>query len=121
MSLRLYLDDCSFAHELRRLLREAGHDVETAADVVPPLTGKADLAHWRHAKAVGRAIVTRNPKDFESLHALDPEHLGVIAIYLDNDPTRDMSHRDVVRAIANLEATGVTIAGGFWPLNSYRW
>ena len=121
MSLRLYLDDCSFSHELRRLLREAGHDVEIPADVVPPLTGKADLAHWLHAKAAARAIVTRNPKDFEPLHAQDPEHFGVIAIYLDNDPMRDMSHRDVVRAIANLESTGVPSARGFWPLNAYRW
>ena len=121
MSLRLYLDDCVFSYELRRLLLEAGHDVETPADVVPPLTGKTDLAHWLPAKAVGRAILTRNPKDFEALHTQDPAHSGVLAIYLDNDPTRDMHHRDVVRAIANLEATGVTIAGGFWSLNSYRW
>jgi len=121
LSLRLYLDDCVFSHELRRLLREAGHDVQTPADVVPPLTGRNDLVHWLYTKAVGRVILTRNPKDFETLLSRDPAHPGVLAIYLDNDPTRDMTHRDVVRAIANLEATGVTIAGGFWPLNSYRW
>ena len=118
MSLRLYLDDCAFSHELRRLLREAGHDVETPADVVPPLTGKTDLTLWLHAKAVERVILTRNPRDFEALHAQDPGHSGVLAIYLDTDLTRDMSHRNVARAIANLESTDVTIARWFWPLNA---
>jgi len=28
---------------------------------------------------------------------------------------------DTVAAIANLERTGVEIAGGFWVLNAYRW
>jgi hypothetical protein len=32
-----------------------------------------------------------------------------------------MSYRQIVQAIANLESTGVTIAEGFWILNTYRW
>lgn len=43
------------------------------------------------------------------------------AVYMDNDRTRDMTDGEVVRAIANLEATGVTLTSGFWPLNNYRW
>ena len=42
-------------------------------------------------------------------------------VYQDNDPARDMSYREIIQAIANLESTDVTIAGGFWPLNVYRW
>ena len=32
-----------------------------------------------------------------------------------------MSYRQIVQAISNLESTGVTVAGGFWSLNAYRW
>ena len=28
---------------------------------------------------------------------------------------------ELVSAIANLEQTGVDIAGGFWSLNAYQW
>lgn len=121
MSLALYLDDCAFSHELKRLLLEAGHDVQVPADVHPPLTGENDAVHFAHAKAVGRAILTLNPRDFKELHDQDPDHSGILAVYQDNDPAKDMSYRQIVRAIANLESTGVTIAGGFWSLNAYRW
>ena len=41
--------------------------------------------------------------------------------YQDNDSSRDMTPAAIVQAITNLEQTGVTIAGGFWNLNAYRW
>ncbi len=121
MRLRLYLDECAFSYSLRRFLIEAGHDVQIPADVCPPLTGADDAAHFAHATHTDRVIITFNPDDFKRLHRRFPRHAGIFAVYLDNDRTRDMSDRDIVRAIANLEATGVTIAGGFWPLNNYRW
>ncbi len=31
------------------------------------------------------------------------------------------SYADIVDALANLERTGVEVAGGFWVLNAYRW
>ena len=121
MSLTLYLDDCAFSHKLKRLLLEAGHDVEVPADAHPLLTGADDADHLVHAQAAGRAILTLNPRDFRELHDQDSDHAGIIAVYQDNDPTRDMNYRQIVQAIANLESTGVVIAGGFWSLNAYRW
>ncbi|HEX9925457.1 MAG TPA: DUF5615 family PIN-like protein [Anaerolineae bacterium] len=121
MSLKIYLDDCAFAHRLRQLLLEAGHDVQVPAEVDPPLTGASDEIHFAHAQTVDRIILTLNPKDFLSLHQKSPHSPGIFAIYQDNDPTRDMSYADIVKAIANLEDTGVPIAGGFWSLNAYRW
>jgi len=121
LSLALYLDDCAFSHELRRLLLRAGHDVETPADVHPPLTGEDDATHFAHAKAVGCAILTLNPRDFKELHDQDPDHPGILAVYQDNDPVKDMNYRQIVQAISNLESTSVSIAGGFWSLNVYRW
>ena len=121
MSLTIYLDDCAFSHRLRQLLIEAGHDVQIPADVTPPLTGAADEVHFAHVQAAGRAILTMNPKDFFHLHQQFPNHPGILAVYQDNDPTRDMRYADIVRAIGNLENSGVPIGGGFWVLNAYQW
>ncbi len=121
MSLALYLDDCAFSHELRRLLLKAGHDVETPADVHPPLTGEDDAAHLAHAKAVGCVILTLNPRDFKELHDQDPDHPGILAVYQDSDSSKDMGYQEIVQAISNLGSTGVSIVGGFWSLNAYRW
>ncbi len=108
MSLSLYLDDCAFSHKLKQLLAEAGHDVE-----VP--------VHFAHAKATGRAIITLNARDFKEMHDHAPDHSGILIVYQDNDPTKDMSYSEIVQAIANLENTDVSITGGFWSLNAYRW
>jgi len=121
LSLRLYLDDCAFSRELRRLLIQAGHDVQVPADVRPPLTGEDDAIHFAHAQATRRIILTMNAKDFKELHDENPNHRGVLVVSQDNNPTKDMNYHEIVQAISNLENTGVTIAGGFWPLNAYRW
>ncbi len=121
MSLSLYLDDCAFSHKLKQLLAEAGHDVQVPADVFPPLTGAEDPVHFAHARASGRAIITLNARDFKEIHDHNLDHFGILIVYQDNDPTRDMSYSEIVQAIANLENTGVAIAGGFWSLNAYRW
>lgn len=121
MSLTLYLDDCAFSHRLRSLLIEAGHDVAVPGDAVPSLTGADDDAHFAHARETGRTLLTYNPKDFKRLHDHYPAHAGILAVYQDNDLTRDMSYRDVVRAITNLEQAAVPFAGQFWVLNAFRW
>jgi hypothetical protein len=121
LSLAIYLDDCAFSHRLRQLLIEGGHDVQIPADVTPSLTGAADEVHFAHAQAVGRVILTMNPKDFAHLHQQFHRHPGIFAVYQDNDVTKDMSYVDIVRAITNLENSTVTIEGGFWVLNVYQW
>lgn len=107
MSLALYLDDCVFSRKLRRLLIDAGHDVQTPDDVNPSLSGADDILHFAHAKMAGRVILTYNARDFRVLH--------------EDDPSKDMSYFQIVQAIANLESTGVAIAGEFWSLNAYLW
>ncbi len=58
--------------------------------------------------------------NLKEIHNQKPDHPGILVVYQDNDPARDMSYREIIQAIANLESTDVTIAGGFWPLNVYR-
>ena len=121
MSLKLYLDDCAYSRRLCQLLREAGHDVQTPADVTPPLLGADDAVHMAHARTAGRAILTLNARDFLALHDQDAAHAGILVVYQDNDPTKDIRYADIVRAIANLERSVPQVAGGFWILNLYRW
>jgi hypothetical protein len=121
LSLKLYLDDCAYSRRLCQLLREAGHDVQTPVDLVPSLLGADDAAHFAHAQAAGRAILTLNARDFKALHDRDADHAGILVVYQDNDPRKDMRYADIVRAIANLERSVPRVAGGFWILNLYRW
>jgi Domain of unknown function (DUF5615) len=125
MSLRLYLDDCSNSNLLADLLKKAGHEVVRPTDERIGLEGEDDAVHFRFAAARSLAIVTKNPADFRYLHDSDPRHSGILGIYQDNDPTRDMSNADIVNAIHNLEdaaqKTGLTIEGHFHALNDWRY
>lgn len=125
MALRLYLDDCASSRSLCDLLRGAGHTVVTSADA--GLRGEDDEVHFDYAIRERFALVTYNAKDFQTLARLRREagddHPGVIAIYQDNNPRRDMTDQDIVAAIAFLEQCSggqEGIANGFHSLNAYR-
>jgi hypothetical protein len=120
--MNLYLDDDSAKTSLVRSLRRAGHIVTIPADA--GLAGAADPRHFRHTVEESLVLLTRNHDDFEDLHALlqaaGGSHPGVLVVRSDNDPSRDMRDRDIVRAIANLEAAGVPVANEFHILNHWR-
>ena len=119
MNLRIYLDDCAYDKALVRLLRQAGCDVVTPFDA--DLDGQRDEVHLGYASSQRLILLTKNPGDFEELHTRDPQHSGIMSVYQDNDPTKDMSVVDIVRAIENLIAAGMPIAGQFIPLNMWRY
>ena len=125
MALNLYLDDCSNSDLLADLLRQAGHRVVRPTDDAVGLEGADDHVHFGFAAAHGHTIITKNPADFKALHDLDQRHSGVFAVYQDNDPSRDMSNADIVRAIRNLEEAaqqgGPPIQGEFHTLNNWRY
>lgn len=123
MSLSLYLDDCSNSDLLAALLQQAGHGVIRPAD--GGMEGEDDDAHLAFAVANGLAVITKNPSDFKNLHDVNPNHFGILAIYQDNDPTRDMSDAEIVKAIKNLEDAaqmgGSPVQGMFHSLNDWRY
>src|SRR5262249_1723523 len=120
--MRLYLDDDSAKSSLVRLLSGAGYHVTIPADV--GLTGASDPRHMRHAVEQQFVLLTRNHDDFEELHLLlrsaRGTHAGILVIRSDNDPSRDMKDRDILRALGNLQAAGVPIADEFHILNHWR-
>jgi len=49
-----------------------------------------------------------------------PGHYGVIAIYRDGNPRKNMTYQDIGRAVSKLEASGAPIHGQFHVLNHWR-
>jgi len=125
VALNLYLDDCSNSDLLANLLRQAGHRVVRPTDEEMNLSGEDDDIHFTFAAAHGLTLITKNPADFKALHDWDRRHSGILAVYQDNDPSRDMSNADIVRAIRNLEEAvqqgGLPIPGEFHILNDWRY
>jgi predicted nuclease of predicted toxin-antitoxin system len=113
------MDDCAHDKILVKLLRRAGHVVATPFDA--GIAGRADDVHMEWAAKNGYVLLTKDPDDFAELHALNPNHAGILAIHADNDPTRDMNHADVVRAISNIINTGLEFKGNYHILNAWRY
>jgi hypothetical protein len=119
LSLKIYLDDCASAKELVARLRAAGHQVQTPAEA--STAGIEDALHLQHAAREGYVLLTRDADDFAALHAQSQEHAGILAVCQDNDPNRDMTYAEIVRAIANLEAARVAVAKAYHVLNAWRY
>src|SRR5262245_51897856 len=109
--MRLYLDDDIAGPVLTRLLRQAGHDVLLPADI--GLAGAKDPAHLTRAIGEGRVTLSRNYKDFELLHLLidkaQGHHPGILVVRRDDQVKRNMTPTDIVRALRNLEASGLPL------------
>jgi predicted nuclease of predicted toxin-antitoxin system len=120
--MRLYLDDDMANPLLTQLLRKAGHDVVLPADV--GRGGNHDADQLRYSIQEDRVILTGNYRDFPHLHELVREasghHPGILLVRKDNDPSRDLSVGDIVRAIRNLLAANVPLADELHILNHWR-
>ena len=122
LAMNLYLDDNSVKPSLVNMLRRAGHQVGVPADF--GLTGSSDPRHLASCARQILSLITRDFDDFLDLHdlvqATQGRHAGILVVRADNDPSRDMKERDIVRAIANLERAHVQIANEFHILNHWR-
>ena len=117
--MKLLLDEDSMAKIFVRLLREAGHDIETVTEA--ELTSQPDEAVFAHAQQTGRVLVTRNTEDFMALHEANPEHSGILAEYQDSNPAKNMSYAQIVSAIQIIEnIPGWNLGGEFIALNEWR-
>jgi predicted nuclease of predicted toxin-antitoxin system len=120
--MNLYVDDNTCKALLVTLLRKAGHQVTIPSDV--GTAGVVDARHLLHAVTHALLVLTKDHNDFEDLHlvvqATQGQHPGILTIRLDNDASRDMKDRDIVRAIGNLERAGVPVANEFHVLNQWR-
>jgi hypothetical protein len=120
--MMISLDDDSASRELSQLLRRAGHDVSTPADL--GTSGAPDPVHLTRAIQEGRLLLTRNARDFTLLHdlvqAAGGRHPGSLLLHFDNDPTRDLTSKGIVTAISRLETSGLPVLNELHVLNHWR-
>ena len=122
MALTIYLDDCSDDDDLLAFLTQAGHTVITPR--AAGTKGWDDPDHLEYAASHGYVLLTHNPRHFNTLHkswqTQGRTHAGIFLICRDNNIRKDMTHADVVRAIANLVASGLPIVNEVHTLNRWR-
>lgn len=119
MSLKLLIDEDTLAKPLVNSLRKAGHDVITVNEA--GLSGTIDPLVLDYARRTERVLLTYNGKDFVALHTANSSHPGIVAIYRDSNRFKNMSRREIVKAIANLEAAQIPLAGQFVNLNQWNY
>jgi hypothetical protein len=104
-------------------LRAAGHDVVTATEA--GLRNVRDADVFAAAIADNRIVLTNNCKDFVELHEermrQNQPHPGLFFVFLQNNPNGDMSYDEIVKAIANLEATPLQLISNCHTMNSYNY
>ena len=117
--MRLYLDDDLDSNVLLRLLQRAGHEVISPRAVGN--RGAADEEHLRYATAHSLTVLTANAQDFIDLHEewtrKQQRHLGILIVYRENDPTRDMSPQQIAQAVTRRNCQGITYS----KTNVGRW
>lgn len=120
--MRLYLDDDSARTLLVRLLMAEGHEVVIPEDF--GLVGADDAIHFRQALRSCAVLLTHNYDDFQQLHELVIEagghHPGIFIVRRDNDPTKDLSPKGIVRAIRNFLASAPPQQDSVVILNHWR-
>ena len=116
--MQLYLDDDSVRGVLIRLLQAGGHDVLTPSDA--GIVGEPDPSHLMCAIQFGRCLLTHNHNDFKLVLLSGGHHPGVLVVRRDNDPTRDMSPKAIVRAIQKLLDSAIPLSDSFHILNHWR-
>ena len=91
--MRLYLDEDVASAELQARLTAAGHEV------IAPLRSEPDARCWAYAQEQAAAVVTMNAVDFVALAKATRHHHGLLLVYRENDPTRDMRIVAIAQAI----------------------
>jgi len=88
------------------------------------MAAKKDPVHFAYAIRAGRALLTRNYRDFDDLYdlaiALRGHHPGLLVVRMDNDPKRDLKPHEIVRAIEKLVASSAAIEDNKHILNHWR-
>ena len=117
MSLKLLIDEDAQDKVLVKSLQQAGHEVITANEA--GLMSQPDSVVLDYARNTDRVLLTLNCRDFQALHAVNYHHPGILAVYQEANPSKKMSFKAIVRAIANLEAANIPLFNQFISLNHW--
>jgi len=112
-------DEDSHAQLLVKLLTAAGHDVLTINEI--GLAGCTDDVVLDYVIQENRILLTHNCDDFEELHQGNPSHSGILAVYRNANPLKNMGFKAIVKAIANIETANVPLINQFISLNQWNY
>lgn len=120
--MRVYLDNDLDSNALIGLLWDAGHMVISPRAV--GTRGIDDEDHLRFAAANSLTLLTANAKDFTNLHEeltkRQLQHSGILIVYRENNPARDMTSRQIAQALTKIEQSGIPIENACYNLNFWR-
>lgn len=120
--MRVYLDDDLDSNALIGLLRSAGHEVISPR--AAGIRGIDDEDHLRFAAANSLTLLTANAKDFTDLHEewtkRQLQHSGILIVYRENNPARDMNPRQIAQAVTKIEQSDILIENACYNLNFWR-
>jgi predicted nuclease of predicted toxin-antitoxin system len=112
------VDEDSQARAQLNLLRTDRHDVTAIGELAK--NAAPDQPVFELARSLGRVLLTHDAEDFLKLHRARPGHQGIIAVYRDADPRKNMNHAQIAEAIRRLESLRVRTADDFHVLNYWR-
>lgn len=101
------------------MLRAKAYDRLTVSEA--SLTAKPDQTVLNFVRSQQRVVLTRNCNDSLILDEANLARPGILAVYQDADPKKAMNYAAIIKAIANLESTGLPQAGEFIVFNHYNW
>ena len=120
--MRVYLDDDLDSNLLIGLLRKDGHEVISPR--AAGTRGIKDNEHLNFATSHSAVLVTANALDFVQLHdeciTGQLEHPGILIVYRENNPSRDMNYHQIAESVTRIEKSGVPLANAFHNLNFWR-
>ncbi len=120
--MRLYLDDDLDGDLLIALLRRHGH--EAVSPRAAGTSGIDDEKHLEYAAARGLVLMTRNAAHFIVVHERwireGRSHAGILAVYRENNPARDMRPGEIAAAVSRLDESATPLRNSFQNLNFWR-
>ncbi len=120
--MRVYLDDDLDSNLLINLLRSLWHEVISPRAV--GTRGAPDEEHLRYAADNHLVLMSANAGDFVQLSRQWAEkqigHSRVLIVYRENNPTRDMSFREIAEAVGMVEESTIPIANTCQNLNFWQ-
>lgn len=120
--MRLYLDDNIIDRRVVAQLQRMGHTVRLPMDAGQ--SGAFDAKHLTSAIQQRDVLLTQNAQDFLDLHdlilAAGGRHSGLLLLYTEIDPTRDMTPRSIAVAITRLESADVPLENQVYIVNHWR-
>jgi predicted nuclease of predicted toxin-antitoxin system len=123
LGLKLLVDEDSQGKLLVNQLKKAGHNIHTVNDV--DLRSASDIAVFAYAINHNYVMLTHNCIDFselaEQILQQGKHHSGLLLIYKDNNPTKDISVAAIIKALKNLQNSKLILIDQTIILNKYNY